>query len=292
MTKTTITLVTTQGTAPEVGRIRKEVEALGYKFKLLDLDYFSFFIQNGALRAESFEIPNGVVMVRGVLHSIKVIAVILESLKKTGVKVFDNNFLEHRYSIDKVTDLAKLVQKGLPVPDTYWARTFARYPGFAKKLEYPLVVKSARMGRGAGVFKIDEQKGLLKLVSEFEEEEKKTKSWLLQKFIPYQYDLRILIIGERVFTMRRIPAKGEFRANFSLGGRVELFRLDEEGQKLAVGALEAIGMSVGGVDMLITAENKRFILEVNHSPGFAGMEKATGENIARAYVKHAIKNAK
>jgi glutathione synthase/RimK-type ligase-like ATP-grasp enzyme len=51
-------------------------------------------------------------------------------------------------------------------------------------------------------------------------------------------------------------------------------------------------MSIGGVDILITGHNKRYILEVNHTAGFVGMEKATGENIAKIYLEHAIKEAK
>jgi glutathione synthase/RimK-type ligase-like ATP-grasp enzyme len=35
-----------------------------------------------------------------------------------------------------------------------------------------------------------------------------------------------------------------------------------------------------------------FVLEVNHTPGFIGMEKATGKNIGRVYLDFAIKNAK
>jgi glutathione synthase/RimK-type ligase-like ATP-grasp enzyme len=92
--------------------------------------------------------------------------------------------------------------------------------------------------------------------------------------------------------MRRIPGEGEFRANFSLGGSVELFDLDEAGKKMAMKALKAVGLSIGGVDMLITEDNKRYILEVNHTAGFIGMELATSTNIGKIWVEHAIASAK
>ena len=50
-------------------------------------------------------------------------------------------------------------------------------------------------------------------------------------------------------------------------------------------------MSVGGVDILIDESGKRYILEVNHTAGFVGMEKATGKNIGRLYLEHALKYA-
>jgi gamma-F420-2:alpha-L-glutamate ligase len=130
------------------------------------------------------------------------------------------------------------------------------------------------------------------MIEGFKEQGKQAKNYILQEYIPYVFDIRALIIGDRVYAMRRIPGEGEFRANFSLGGAVELFDLDREGHELAVKALSAINMSVGGVDILITKDDKRYILEVNHNAGFTGMEKATGENIGRVFLKHAIANAK
>ena len=48
--------------------------------------------------------------------------------------------------------------------------------------------------------------------------------------------------------------------------------------------------------MLITKDKdgvaKRYILEVNHTAGFLGMEKATGENIGKIFVEHAIAQAR
>ena len=51
-------------------------------------------------------------------------------------------------------------------------------------------------------------------------------------------------------------------------------------------------MDVAGVDVLIDENDDRYILEVNHTAGFVGMEKATGENIGKIYVECAIERAK
>ncbi|MCH7640905.1 RimK family alpha-L-glutamate ligase [Patescibacteria group bacterium] len=289
-----IALVTTLASLVENRRIGEEIDALGHEFKLVDMSEFGFRIENGSLTVSQFNDLKkvDVVIVRGVFLAIKTISEIVKSLRKKGTKIFDNNFLEHRYSIDKVTDIVKLAINDIPVPDTLYSRDFAEYPRLAKRLDYPLVIKSSRMGKGAYVFKIENGQELADFVRSIESEGKTAKSFLLQEFIEYKYDLRILIIGKSAFTMRRIPVEGEFRANFSLGGSVEEFELDEEGKNLAVSALEAVNMTVGGVDILITEDDKRYVLEVNHTAGFVGMEKATGENIAKIYVEHAIANAK
>lgn len=287
-----VTLITTLPGLVENTRIKEEVSTLGHEFNSVCLDDFKFEIKNGKLEiSELTDINSDVVIVRGVFSSIKTIAAVIQKLKKNGVKVFDNNFLEHRYSIDKVTDIVKLSLNGILVPDTYYSRDWEDLPKFGNKLTYPLILKSTRMGKGAGVFKLNDEQELMSLIDELQNSDKNAKSYLMQEFVDYEYDLRVLVIGEEVFTMRRIPGEGEFRANFSLGGSVELFKLDNEGQELALRALNSIGMSVGGVDILIDKADKRYILEVNHTAGMLGMEQATGKNITRIYVEHAIKSA-
>jgi len=286
-----ISLVTTLPGLGENKRIEEEVKALGHEFKLLNLKNFEFKIDQN-YKSEFNNLEADIVIVRGVVHSIKPIAAILENLRRQGVRIFDNNFLNHKYAIDKVTDITKLALASIPVPKTYYARDWESISKNADKLEYPLIFKSARSGKGASVFKLENQEGFKKLIADLQEKDKNAKSFIAQEFIDYKYDLRALIVGEKVFTMRRIPGEGEFRANFSLGGSVELYDLDEEGKFLAVKALRAIDMTVGGVDILIDKDNNRFILEVNHTAGMLGMERATGENITKTYVEHAIEKAK
>lgn len=288
-----IALVTTLPTLSENDRLKKEAENLGLDFSIVDMQEFGFEIKKGNLRVAQFaNFDAEIVIVRGVFLAIKTISVIINSLRKKGIKIFDNNFLEHRYSIDKVTDIVKLANSGISVPDTYYSRDFKDYSAIAQKLGYPFIIKSSRMGKGANVFMIDTENKLKEIVSDNQNEGKSAKSYLLQKYIPYQYDLRVLVVGDEVFTMRRIPAEGEFRANFSLGGKVEPYELDEESKKLALDALAAVDMSVGGVDILITKDKRKYVLEVNHTAGFVGMEKATNKNIAKVYLNHAISSAK
>jgi len=288
-----VTLITTHSPFEENERVKEEVIGLGYDFELLDLSDFNFSVEGGKVKVPQLsDLSTDIIIVRGVFNSQKAISVIVSSLRKKGAKVFDNNFLEHRYSIDKVTDIIKLSLAKVPVPETRYLRDFSKYMAAAEELGYPVVVKSARMGKGTNVFKLESEGALFRFVKESRKEKKEAKGFIMQEFIPYKYDLRCLIIGRDVFTMRRIPREGEFRANFSLGGAVEVFNLDTEGEKLAQKALGAVDMSVGGVDILITEDNKRYILEVNHTAGFVGMEKATGKNIGALYVEHAIENAK
>lgn len=288
-----IVLITTRASLEENKRIAEEALSLGHDFIMLDLKDFEYKVVNNNLIVTEFEDLNpDLIIVRGIFNSVKSIATYLRGLRTRGVRIFDNNFIEHIYSINKVADVLKLAQAGIPIPDTYHLHSFDKFVPSANLIGYPVICKLARTGKGAGVYKFDNAVSLQNFIDGLSKREIEPKSYMLQKFIDYVYDLRILIIGEKIFCMRRIPGRGEFRANFSLGGSVALFDLDEDGKKLALEALHAVDLSVGGVDMLITKDNKRYILEVNHTAGFLGMEKATGENIGKVFVEHALAEAK
>lgn len=287
-----IALVTTLPGLIENKRIKDEAENLGHSLKIVNLKDYDFAIINSNFEVEDLTSTDcDLIIVRGIFSSIKTIVACLINLRKNNVKIFDNNFLTHGFLINKSVDLVKLALNGIKIPNTIHEKDFSDYYKAAAKIGYPLIIKSTRMGKGVGVYKIENETELSEFIEEVEQQGKQAKNYLLQEFIAYKYDLRVLVVGDRVFTMRRIPAKGEFRANFSLGGSVQVFDLDEAGVELAKDALAAVDMSIGGVDILIT-DDERYILEVNHTAGFVGMEKATNNNIGRLWVEHAIANAR
>ncbi len=288
-----IVLITTRTSLEENKRLETEILSLGHKFTLVDFKDFEYKVIDNKLLVEKFDKLNpDIVIVRGIFNAVKSIAMFITGLRRRGIKVFDNNFTQHIYSINKIADVMKLAQAGIPLPDTYHLHSFEKFIPGAKEIGFPVICKLARTGKGAGVYKFDNEIDLQEFVSSLQEREIEPKSYMLQEFVNYEHDLRILIIGEQMFCMKRIPGEGEFRANFSLGGRVEIFNLDEEGRRMAFDALHAVDLSIGGVDMLITRDNKRYILEVNHTAGFIGMELATNTNIGKIWVEHALANAK
>jgi ribosomal protein S6--L-glutamate ligase len=117
---------------------------------------------------------------------------------------------------------------------------------------------------------------------------------LLQEFVAESKgrDLRALVIGDRVVAaMRRQARTGEFRSNIHRGGKARSVVLPREYAEAAVKAARVIGLEVAGVDML-ESRNGPKIMEVNSSPGFEGLERATRKDIARLYVAHAVEMAR
>ena len=65
----------------------------------------------------------------------------------------------------------------------------------------------------------------------------------------------------------------------------------KEAGRLAEEAARALDLDVAGVDLVLDGAKVYYAMEVNHSPGFQGLEEATGMDVAGLLVDHALKIA-
>src|SRR3546814_16344352 len=90
--------------------------------------------------------------------------------------------------------------------------------------------------------------------------------------------------------MRRQAPKGDFRSNLHRGGIGKAVRASAAEQAVAVRAAQVLGLGIAGVD-LIRSRRGPLVLEVNSSPGLAGIEKATGVELAGCVIDHVAAGA-
>lgn len=288
-----ITFITASPEMKEFSRIREECLDLGYKYNLVNFKDFKY-LKKGSEFSIFPKIPRSdIVVLRALFPTMASMEPLADYLRSKKTKVFDNNLLTHRYSMNKSYDIFKLILAGVDVPDTFSSRKYSDLLGFSVSdtLGYPLVVKSSRSGQGGGVWMVHNNSEYKDFIKKFEQQNYPAKNIIAQSFVDYEYDLRILVIGKSMFCMRRIPKKDDFRANFSLGGSVELFPLNHELRELSRKAVAAVGLKVAGVDVLIDKNDKKYILEVNHTPGMLGMEQATKQNITKIYLDYIVSQA-
>jgi RimK family alpha-L-glutamate ligase len=105
-------------------------------------------------------------------------------------------------------------------------------------------------------------------------------------------DLRVFVVGGRVLAAieRRAPP-GEWRTNVSRGGSARTCTLPPDWADLAIRAAAAVGADYAGVDLLPSVEGGVFVLEVNGIPGWEGLQRATGCDVAGAIVEHLLTRA-
>jgi len=100
-------------------------------------------------------------------------------------------------------------------------------------------------------------------------------------------DYRLFVIGGRVLAaIERRAAEGDWRSNVARGATAVAFDAPAEWQQMAVRAAAAIGADYAGVDLLSTPDGRVYVLEVNGIPGWEGLQRATGLDVAGAIVDH------
>jgi ribosomal protein S6--L-glutamate ligase len=63
-------------------------------------------------------------------------------------------------------------------------------------------------------------------------------------------------------------------------------RLDAGQERLCAVAAGALGADYAGVDLLHGLDGRDYVLEVNGIPGWQGVERATGIDVAAALAEH------
>ena len=193
-----------------------------------------------------------------------------------------------RVTRNQFLTLQALVAAGVPVPDTFFINAESGAREAVKRLgEYPVVVKQINGRQGSGVALI---KNEAELETAVQTRLQRTQGLLLQKFIPTggRRDIRVLVIGRRVAgAMRLAPQAGDFRANYHLGAMGEAQVLPDELAGIAIDATRAVGLEIAGVDLVLDRQDRIHVIEVNYSPGFKGLETATGIDIAGLMVDYA-----
>lgn len=183
---------------------------------------------------------------------------------------------------DKLYSHQILAENNLPVPKTMLVKFPVDANMVEKHLGFPVVVKTLSGSQGSGVF-LSETKSSFMDLMQLIEATNKTANIILQEFVSGSKgrDLRVITIGGRVVSsMQRIAGKGEFKANYSSGGKVEEFEISPEIEWMATQTSQILGLEIAGVDLLFDGNHYK-VCEANSSTGFEGMESCCNVNIPK-----------
>ncbi|MEC7474689.1 MAG: 30S ribosomal protein S6--L-glutamate ligase, partial [Pseudomonadota bacterium] len=92
-----------------------------------------------------------------------------------------------------------------------------------------------------------------------------------------------------IAAMKRQAKPGEFRSNLHRGGSASLIKITPEERMTAIRAAKVMGLNVAGVDIL-RSNHGPLVMEVNSSPGLAGIEETTGKDVAGLIIQYLEKN--
>jgi glutathione synthase/RimK-type ligase-like ATP-grasp enzyme len=189
-------------------------------------------------------------------------------LRRHGVP-FLSEELEKLIPMTKVGELGILSDADLPLPNSFTSshkeilRAFKQQP----PIPYPLIVKADDGYGGKCNFLVadyEELRGVLR--------EHKDKTFVVQEFIPNDFDYRCIVLGGQIkFVLKRQRSGGGHLNNTSQGAEgtvCDISELTPQMQADVLKAAELIGRSsFAGVDLLVSNNGKgHYILEVNQTP--------------------------
>lgn len=188
-------------------------------------------------------------------------------------------------SRDKLRATQVLAKHGIGIPKT----VFAKQPRDVQNLINtvggpPLIVKLLEGTQGLGVVLAETKTAAKSVIEAFYG---LNANILVQEFIKEAggSDIRALVVGGKVIAVyKRQGQEGEFRSNLHRGGQGTKVKLSSAEKKTAIAATKALGLNIAGVDML-RSERGPLVLEVNSSPGFEGVEKVTGVDVAGTIIE-------
>ncbi len=236
---------------------------------------------------KKISMPDGVVPRVGA-NNLEYTITILNQFKLNNVPTL-NSAMAIYNTKNKLLTSQILLQHKLPVAETLSIASFTKIKHITKILGGPpYIIKILQGSQGNGVIYADNKYSLTSVLDtlNFLGEEV-----IIQRFIEEskKSDYRVLVLyGEIIGGMKRKAPKEDFRSNVHKGGTCTKVDIPQELKDLAIKAVDILGLDFAGVDFILTKRGP-VIIEVNSTPGFKGMEEATGKNIAKILVEQFLK---
>jgi RimK family alpha-L-glutamate ligase len=189
-------------------------------------------------------------------------------------------------SVDKFYTTALLCEAGLPSPETVVCESVTDAMTAVRRMS-DVVIKPIFGSLGHGMVRVSDPDVALRVIRALDQTR---PVFYVQRAIDHGgRDVRVFVVGGRVLgAIERRAADGDWRTNVARGASAEPFDLPGAWAQLAVRAAAAIGADYAGVDLLPSRNGEVYVLEVNGIPGWEGLQKATGLDVAGAIVEHVI----
>jgi len=213
----------------------------------------------------------------------------LYSYKK--VKIVNEGIIDFSYQPEQTFFYLKQFEEKINFPKTITFFSPSSLNYIEKEISYPMIIKISGVHRGEGIVLVKNRNEALAFLRA-----NRGKVFLARQFISNDGDIRVFCIGYKAIgAMKRIPPKGDFRSNISVGGKGIALKMEEypEVIRIAERASLLFKIEIAGVDIMIDKETgEKYILEINVGPQFLGLEKYTGINVAKAIVEYFEKKVK
>lgn len=208
-------------------------------------------------------------------------ALVAEYLLNNNIPVIDKVFRKKEPWIDRKTfEYTKLAYNNLPIIDSVFIEK-NNIVKIDKLIKYPCVVKESDGAQGKSVWLANNRQELETLFNKSDK-----KRLLVQRMIANDGDYRIFVIGKKIVAaIKRVKSdEKHFQNNISLGAKAHKYIPNTKQKQVAIKACEALSYDIAGVDLIMDGDEIK-IIEVNRSPGYEGVMRATSIDIPMKIVQ-------
>jgi RimK family alpha-L-glutamate ligase len=257
-----------EGLVARLGSVSSAGALVSGGFELLDADaVLARIIPNGSLEQIIYRVNT------------------LHWIESRGVPVMNSPRAIER-CVDKFYTTALLREAGLPVPETVVCEGIDVAMAAIRAMG-DVIVKPIFGSMGHGLVRVTDPDVGFRVLRALEQV--RSVFYVQQRIDHGGRDVRALVVGGRVLAaIERQAREGEWRTNVSLGGSAHRIELPVAWERLAIAAAAATGADYAGVDLLPARDGSVFVLEVNGIPGWEGLQRATGIDVAAAVVDHLL----
>jgi RimK family alpha-L-glutamate ligase len=223
---------------------------------------------------------------RGTLEQIVFRMDALHRAEELGLTVVNSPRALER-AVDKSWTSALLEAAGIPTPRTIVAERLDEAMA-AFELFGDCVIKPLFGSNGNGLARVSDPDLAYRAFRTLEFER---AIFYVQEMLPHPgHDVRAFVVGGRVVAAmtRRSP---DWRTNLARGGRAEPRVLTADETRLALAAAAALGLDYAGVDLMPSNDGRLYVLEVNGSPGWEGIQATTAVSIAGEIASRVVARA-
>lgn len=198
-------------------------------------------------------------------------------LERVGYRLFNRSSVQ-AIANDKLRTFELATLLGVPTVPTFKAD---RLP------KLPFVLKTRAGHGGSEVFLCKTEQQITDVLNQFEIED-----LIVQPFIESNAtDVRVFMLGNEVLgAVKRTGAKDSFKSNFTLGGTVEKYTLNNTETTHAETIAKAISSDYIGIDFILPSEGGWLLNEIEDPVGARSLYQTHDFSIARKLLEHIKKN--
>ena len=266
-----------------IGFYAEEAEKLGLKMKLLLLEDMDFGVNNGV----HYLAHKGEIQQNPLFAIVRVIyPLINKQLEYMGIPVFNNSQISLICN-DKARTYQYVSDLGIKTVDTCYCKN------------YLLETKLNRIKGEAVIKAVDGHGGSQVLLYKEGDDIEAVKNIMGASDVVIQpltgsrhQDLRVYIIGKTVIAAVLRTAVGGFKANFSLGGDVRLYELNETEKETVNTIINAFDFGMVGIDFIIGDEGELIFNEIEDVVGARMLYKCADINLVKMYLEYILEKVR